>query len=66
MVSLMESLLSIFEIGFFVGVGAGSGEMDVILCVVVSTNMSKSAIGYLSFKVPMVLALERRLIPLST
>ena len=40
--------------------------MDVTLCVVVSTNMSKSATGYSSLKVPMVLASERRLIPKST
>ena len=40
--------------------------MDVTLSVVVSTNMSKFATVYSSLKVPMVLASERRLMPMST
>ena len=43
---------------FFVGVGGGRNEIDVILCVFVGSNMSKSATWYSWLKVPMVLASE--------
>ena len=59
MVTLMNGLvLPIFCNVFFVGLGAGRDESDVILCVFVSTNMSQSATWYSWLKVPMVLASE--------
>ena len=46
-------VLPIFEMCFFIGVGAGTDEIDVILSVFVSTSMSKSATGFSSLKMPM-------------
>ena len=67
MVTLMNGLvLPIFCNVFFVGVGGGRDKIDVILCVVASTNIITFATWYSSLKVPMVLASERRFIPSST